>query len=81
MIVWIGRHSNNSADNAAIAFDVMKAGSRGFTGGGTNFHPDLYKWLLTEADRQPELADELSVYLAIAAIAACPARTCIPGNN
>ncbi|WP_323688795.1 hypothetical protein [Rhizobium sp. AN83] len=50
-------------------------------GGGTNFHPDLYKWLLTEADRQPELADELSVYLAIAAIAACPARTCIPGNN
>ncbi|NSZ66366.1 hypothetical protein G6L16_025690 (plasmid) [Agrobacterium tumefaciens] len=49
--------------------------------GGTNFHPDLYKWLLTEADRQPELADELSVYLVIAAIAACPSRACIPGNN
>ena len=55
--------------NAAIAFDAMKAGSRGFTGVFTNFHPDLYKWLLTEAGRQPELADELSVYLALAAMA------------
>lgn len=55
--------------NAAIAFDAMKAGSRGFTGVFTNFHPDLYKWLLTEAGRKPELADELSVYLALAAMA------------
>ncbi|CUX50487.1 dihydrodipicolinate synthase family protein [Agrobacterium sp. CNPSo 2736] len=55
--------------NAAIAFDAMKAGSRGFTGVFTNFHPDLYKWLLTEASRQPELANELSVYLALAAMA------------
>ena len=55
--------------SAAIAFDAMKAGSRGFTGVFTNFHPDLYKWLLTEAGRQPELADELSVYLALAAMA------------
>ena len=55
--------------NAAIAFDAMKAGSRGFTGVFTNFHPDLYKGLLTEAGRQPELADELSVYLALAAMA------------
>ncbi|UXT43965.1 dihydrodipicolinate synthase family protein [Agrobacterium leguminum] len=55
--------------NAAIAFDAMKAGSRGFTGVFTNFHPDLYKWLLTEAGRQPELANELSVYLALAAMA------------
>nr|WP_295977230.1 dihydrodipicolinate synthase family protein [uncultured Agrobacterium sp.] len=55
--------------NAAIAFDAMKAGSRGFTGVFTNFHPDLYKWLLTKAHRHPQLADELSVYLALAAMA------------
>ena len=35
--------------NAAIAYEAMKAGSRGFTGVFTNFHPDLYKWLMTEA--------------------------------
>ena len=55
--------------NAAIAFDAMKAGSRGFTGVFTNFHPDLYKWLLTKSAAHPALADELSVYLALAAMA------------
>jgi 4-hydroxy-tetrahydrodipicolinate synthase len=55
--------------NAAIAYDAMQAGSRGFTGVFTNFHPDLYKWMMTESDRHPELADELSVYLALSAMA------------
>ena len=55
--------------NAAIAFDAMKAGSPGFTGVFTNFHPDLYKWLLTQSSRHPDLADDLSVYLALAAMA------------
>jgi 4-hydroxy-tetrahydrodipicolinate synthase len=39
--------------NAAIAYDAMKAGSRGFTGVFTNFHPDLYKWLMTEDASDP----------------------------
>ncbi|MBR0750904.1 dihydrodipicolinate synthase family protein [Bradyrhizobium jicamae] len=55
--------------NAAIAFDAMKAGSAGFTGVFTNFHPDLYKWLMTRHSADPALADELSVYLALAAMA------------
>lgn len=55
--------------NAAIAFDAMKAGSRGFTGVFTNFHPDLYQWLMTRSAAHPELAAELSVYLALAAMA------------
>jgi hypothetical protein len=55
--------------NAAIAYDAMKAGSRGFTGVFTNFHPDLYKWLMTEDASDPALADELSVYLALSAMA------------
>lgn len=55
--------------NAAIAYGAMKAGALGFTGVFTNFHPDLYKWLLTEHARHPALADELSVFLALAAMA------------
>ncbi|TRB21717.1 dihydrodipicolinate synthase family protein [Rhizobium rhizogenes] len=55
--------------NAAIAYDAMKAGSRGFTGVFTNFHPDLYKWMLTKSASNPALADELSFYLALSAMA------------
>jgi 4-hydroxy-tetrahydrodipicolinate synthase len=47
----------------------MRSGSAGFTGVFTNFHPDLYKWLLTDSSRHPALADDLSVYLALAAMA------------
>jgi 4-hydroxy-tetrahydrodipicolinate synthase len=55
--------------NAAIAFDAMKAGSRGFTGVFTSFHPDLYKWMMIEHASAPALADELSIYLALSAMA------------
>ncbi|TYL93881.1 dihydrodipicolinate synthase family protein [Bradyrhizobium rifense] len=55
--------------NAAIAFDAIKSGAPGFTGVFTNFHPDLYKWLLTQHQKHPSLANELSVYLALAAMA------------
>jgi len=43
--------------NAAIAYDAMRAGSRGFTGVFTNFHPDLYKWLRNSGPAHPQLAD------------------------
>jgi 4-hydroxy-tetrahydrodipicolinate synthase len=55
--------------NAAIAYDAMKAGSHGFTGVFTNFHPDLYKWLLIRGADHPALANELSVFLALSAMA------------
>ncbi|WP_349961342.1 dihydrodipicolinate synthase family protein [Rhizobium sp. ZPR3] len=55
--------------NAAIAYDAMKAGSLGFTGVFTNFHPDLYKWLFKNCHAASKLADELSIYLALAAMA------------
>lgn len=54
--------------NAAIAYDAMKAGSRGFNGVNTNFHPDLYKWLYTSGTRHPELADEVATFLVLAAL-------------
>ncbi|WP_305075057.1 dihydrodipicolinate synthase family protein [Propionivibrio sp.] len=54
--------------NAAIAYDAMKAGSRGFNGVNTNFHPDLYKWLYTSGTKHPELADEVATFLVLAAL-------------
>ncbi|HCM28917.1 MAG TPA: dihydrodipicolinate synthase family protein [Treponema sp.] len=54
--------------NAAIAWDAMKAGSRGFNGVNTNFHPDLYKWLYASSRAHPELAKELANFLVLAAL-------------
>jgi len=53
--------------NAAIAWDAMKAGSRGFNGVSTNFHPDLYKWLYCSSQDHPALAQELATFLVLAA--------------
>jgi 4-hydroxy-tetrahydrodipicolinate synthase len=53
----------------AIAYDAMRAGSRGFTGVFTNIHPDLYAWMLNKSEERPELARELSIYLALSAMA------------
>ena len=55
--------------NAAIAYDAMKAGSRGFNGVFTNFHPDLYKWLYTRGAQHPALAAEIANFLVLAALA------------
>jgi 4-hydroxy-tetrahydrodipicolinate synthase len=54
--------------NAAIAWDAMKAGSAGFNGVFTNFHPDLYQWLRTKSDAHPALAEELSTFLVVTAV-------------
>ena len=54
--------------NAAIAYDAMKAGSRGFNGVHTNYHPDLYKWLYTSGTKHPELAEEVATFLVLAAM-------------
>ncbi|WP_419690698.1 dihydrodipicolinate synthase family protein [Burkholderia theae] len=54
--------------NAAIAWDAMKAGSAGFNGVFTNFHPDLYRWLRTQGHTNPPLADELSTFLVVSAV-------------
>ena len=54
--------------NAAIAYDAMRAGARGFTGVFTNVHPDLYKWLRTSGLERPELAEEINTFLVVAAV-------------
>ncbi|EGI5923383.1 dihydrodipicolinate synthase family protein [Salmonella enterica subsp. enterica serovar Colindale] len=54
--------------NAAIAWPAMQAGSQGFSGVFTNFHPELYSWLWREGKNQQALADELAVFLSLAAV-------------
>lgn len=53
--------------NAAIAFDAMRAGSRGFAGVFTNFHPDLYVWLYENMHADGPLVRELVNFLALSA--------------
>ncbi len=52
--------------NAAIAWDAMKAGSKGFNGVMANVYPDLYQWLYTSGSKYPELAGELADFLVLA---------------
>lgn len=54
--------------NAAIAWPAMKAGAPGFCGVLNNVHPDLYAWLLRQSDAPTALAEELSSFLAMAAL-------------
>ena len=53
--------------NAAIAYDAMKSGAKGFCGVFNNFHPDLYRWLQDESEMHVELASELTRFLVLAA--------------
>lgn len=55
--------------NAAIAAAAMRAGSKGFAGVFTNFHPDLYAWLYHHASEESNLRLDLEVFLALAAMA------------
>ncbi len=54
--------------NAAIAFTAMQAGSKGFSGVFTNFHPELYSWLYHRSNTNPALAQELATFLSLAAV-------------
>ena len=46
---------------------ASQAGSKGFSGCFANFHPELYHWLYHSGAQQPELAQELAIFLAMAA--------------
>ncbi len=52
--------------NAAIAWPAMQAGSQGFCGVMANFHPDLYAWLYHQGKHHSAMAQELSIFLALA---------------
>ena len=54
--------------NAAIAWPAILAGSQGFSGVFTNFHPELYSLLWHNGKTQRALADELAIFLSLGAV-------------
>lgn len=54
--------------NAAIAWEAMQAGSKGFCGVFTNFHPDLYHWLYHHGEQHQGTANQLSHFLSLSAV-------------
>lgn len=54
--------------NGTIALEAMKVGSKGYSGVFTNIHPDLYAWMYRSWKTHPELAEELSAFLAVASV-------------
>jgi 4-hydroxy-tetrahydrodipicolinate synthase len=54
--------------NAAIAYEAMQFGSKGFSGVFTNFHPDLYNWLYHRSSAHSEYAKQLSYFLSLSAV-------------
>ena len=54
--------------NAAIAWPAIQAGSAGFSGVFTNFHPSLYVWLYHQGAQHPAVANELAIFLSLAAV-------------
>lgn len=54
--------------NAAIAWPALNAGAAGFCGVMLNVHPDLYRWLQDNGEQNPELAEELAVFLVLSAM-------------
>lgn len=54
--------------NAAIAWEAMQAGSKGFCGVFTNFHPDLYHWLYHHGAQHRDAAESLAWFLSLSAV-------------
>jgi len=54
--------------NAATFYDSMVHGAAGYSGVMANYHPELYKWLVTHIESEPETAKKLADVLALAAM-------------
>jgi 4-hydroxy-tetrahydrodipicolinate synthase len=56
--------------NTATLLDFFLEGGDGYSGIMGNFHIDLYKWLYTHYETEPELSREVSDFLTMAGAAA-----------
>lgn len=54
--------------NSATLLDSLKIGISGFSGVMTNFHSDLYVWLYSNWQTQPQKAKKLSDFLGLASL-------------
>lgn len=54
--------------NAATFYDSFIHGAAGYSGIMANYHPELYKWLITHVESEPETAKYLADMLTTAAM-------------
>ncbi len=57
--------------NAATLLESLKMGAAGYSGVMANFHADLYVWLCTHFDKDPELASQVQDFLGLTSMAEC----------
>lgn len=62
--------------NAATLLDSLKMGVAGYSGVMANFHPDLYRWLVDNYDREPEKAEKVQAFLGAASMIECQVYPC-----
>lgn len=57
--------------NAATLLESLKMGCSGYSGVMANFHADLYKWLVTNYEKESERAQIMMDFLGAASIVEC----------
>lgn len=55
--------------NSATLLESLKSGASGYSGVMANFHPQLYKWLVDNWEKQPDKAQRLQDFLGAASLA------------
>lgn len=54
--------------NSATLLETLKLGAAGYSGVMAGFHPDLYSWLCSNFDKEPDKAQVVSDFLSITAL-------------
>ena len=54
--------------NSATLLESLKCGVAGFSGVMSNFHPDLYVWMVKNWDKEPEKAHKLQNFLGVSSM-------------
>lgn len=57
--------------NSATLLQSLRDGVAGYSGVMANFHPELYSWLCSHFDDEPEKAERLSAFLSVASMSEC----------
>lgn len=63
--------------NSATLLESLKMGCAGFSGVMANFHSELYAWLCSNFDKQPEKAELIQAFIGAASVIECQ---CYPVN-
>ncbi len=54
--------------NTSTLLETLHLGAAGFSGVMANFHPELYVWLVENAEKEPEKARRLADFLTVASL-------------